>query len=1081
MKLRLPWFTPVLTGLVWCLSPTTAQAQCADPVAQIVRIDRQVDYQAALTNVFVPVSLNLDVCLGDAVRTGERSRATIAFLESGVVLTIEQNTEWVVRQSPAPGRTLIDLLRGAILFFTRQPRSLEVQTPFVNAAVEGTEFLVRVEEDRAFVTVFEGQVAATNPIGSLTLTSNQSAVAVQGQAPQLQITVRPRDSVQWALYYQPILAGDSFGELEQIPEAQRDARFYVRRAGLLLGVGRLDEARSDIKQALSLNPNDGDAYGLLAVIAVALNNRAEALTNGREAVRRSPRSAAARMALSYALQANFELEAARDELLQAVADQPDDARAWARLAELWLSVGYLDRALEAAERAASLLPDVARTNTVLGFAALAQVDTSGARTAFERAISLESDSPLARLGLGLAKIRQGQLGEGRRDIEIAAALNPDDAIIRSYLGKAYFEEKRDPLSADQFEQAKNLDPLDPTPHYYDAIRRQTLNDPVGALRDLQQSIALNDNRAVYRSRLLLDQDFAARGARLGRIHRDLGFEQLALLEGWKSLAADPSAHSAHRLLADNYLVLPRHRIARDSELLVSQLLQPANISPVQPRLADNRLAFLDDTGVSDVGFNEFTRLFASNQVSFVADVIGGNNKTFTDNVIHSGIYNKVSYSVGQFRLDTDGIRKNNNFTQNIYNAFVQTDLTPKAMIQAEFRGTDNEGGDPVLLFFPGNFSSSQRNKADTKSVRLGFRQRFAPNSTLIGSYVHRRLDSDLDAGFFRSVTDDTADVVELRHLYQRDWLNLTGGFGYYDSDVVGTRTLRGRQFPPSQRKVTHKNGYMYAHINRPRDVTVVLGVSADLFDDALTPRDEVNPKIGVMWSATPNTLVRVGGFTSLKRTLISSQTLEPTQVAGFNQFFDDVNVTDSRGVGVAVHQTINPQMFAGAEFSHRDLKVPTRSQATGEAVDIDREENLGGAYFYATPTQSVALSVEYKFERLVRDPLGRNEGVLAKSTAHKLPAEVRFFDPSGVFGRARATYAHQEGLFQDASFRIVPGHDEFWIVDASVGYRLPNQLGLLVIEVRNLFDQHFQFQDTDPFNDTVARERLFLARLTVAF
>ena len=55
-----------------------------------------------------------------------------------------------------PGRTLIELIRGAILFFTRQPRSLDVQTPFVNAAVEGTEFLVRVEDDRAVITVFEG-------------------------------------------------------------------------------------------------------------------------------------------------------------------------------------------------------------------------------------------------------------------------------------------------------------------------------------------------------------------------------------------------------------------------------------------------------------------------------------------------------------------------------------------------------------------------------------------------------------------------------------------------------------------------------------------------------------------------------------------------------------------------------------------------------------------------------------------------------------------------------------------------------------------------------------------------------------
>jgi hypothetical protein len=58
--------------------------------------------------------------------------------------------------------------------------------------------------------------------------------------------------------------------------------------------------------------------------------------------------------------------------------------------------------------------------------------------------------------------------------------------------------------------AKVLDPHDPTPWFYEAILKQTTNRPVGALHDLQRAIALNDNRAVYRSSLLLDEDFAAR-------------------------------------------------------------------------------------------------------------------------------------------------------------------------------------------------------------------------------------------------------------------------------------------------------------------------------------------------------------------------------------------------------------------------------------------------------------------------------------------------------------------------------------------------------------------------------------------
>ena len=157
-------------------------------------------------------------------------------------------------------------------------------------------------------------------------------------------------------------------------------------------------------------------------------------------------------------------------------------------------------------------------------------------------------------------------------MRIATLLEPKVSLYHSYLGKAFYEAKEDKLTEQQLALAKELDPRDPTPYFYDAIRKQSVNRPVEALEDLQKSIDLNDNRAVYRSRFLLDEDLAARGAALGRIYREQGFQQLALVEGWKSLSQDPTDYTAHRLLSDSYSVLPRHEIARVSELLQSQLL-----------------------------------------------------------------------------------------------------------------------------------------------------------------------------------------------------------------------------------------------------------------------------------------------------------------------------------------------------------------------------------------------------------------------------------------------------------------------------------------------------------------------------
>ena len=310
----------VSVGAGLCL-PSTAWAACAAPIARIVSIDNSVQIKDASAAAYVPAALNAPVCQGDSIRVGEFSRATIAFLDSGLRLTIEQNTEFVVQAPQQPGRSFIDLLRGAILFFTRQPRSLDVRTPFVNAAVEGTEFLIRVDNDRAAVAVLEGTVAMVNDQGSLTLTSGQSGQALAGQAPQ-RIDVRPQDAVRWALYYEPVLPPASLAELDQVPPASRDARYFVRRASGLLSVGRVDEARAELARARALDPNDADVYALNAVIDVAQNTRENALENARRAVSLAPQSVSARMALSYALQAGFNLEAARDELLQVVPQDP---------------------------------------------------------------------------------------------------------------------------------------------------------------------------------------------------------------------------------------------------------------------------------------------------------------------------------------------------------------------------------------------------------------------------------------------------------------------------------------------------------------------------------------------------------------------------------------------------------------------------------------------------------------------------------------------------------------------------------------------------------------------------------------
>ncbi|HWR92293.1 MAG TPA: FecR domain-containing protein, partial [Desulfobacterales bacterium] len=512
------------------LSGAALAQPCEQWMGKMVSVQGTVEARKAGDVRLLPVNLNDIFCPGDSIRVGSKSRADLA-LSNQSVLRIDENTELTLEGLKEENAAGLNMLKGAAHFFSRTPRRLEVQTPYTIAGVRGTEFLIRIEDGRTLLTVYEGAVLVQNTAGSLTLQSGQSAVAEAGKPPVLRIVTRPRDAVQWALYYPPVIYTAPGAAAPPTTNAQH----YAQRASQLLAVGRVEEAGAEIERALSLDPKASDALALQAVVHVVQNRKDEALATAERAVSADPTSAAARIARSYAQQARFDLEAAKASLEEAVQLDPANALAWARLSEMHMSFGYLDQALEAARRAVAVDPNLSRTQTVLGFAYLAQVETKQAREAFDKAIAFDQADPLPRLGMGLAVIRDGSLEEGGRQIEIAASLDPNNSLIRSYLGKTYYEEKRIGLDEREYAIAKELDSSDPTPYFYDAIAKQTTNRPVEALQDYQKAIELNDNRAVYRSQLQLDSDLAARSAALARIYTDLGFQQLGLVEGWKSV------------------------------------------------------------------------------------------------------------------------------------------------------------------------------------------------------------------------------------------------------------------------------------------------------------------------------------------------------------------------------------------------------------------------------------------------------------------------------------------------------------------------------------------------------------------
>ncbi len=1129
------WQAGVIAVTCLFLHSVFAQAQCEKPVGHFASLQSAVDVQRTDSSEWQAAKLSDHLCEGDTIRVGKNSRAAIQ-LVNDAVLRLDQNTTMrllSITKDPKK-RSFLEAIKGIFQSFTRKPHHLTVQTPYLNGLIEGTEFLVKVDADQSSIMLLEGKIVAKNDQGTVTIMPGQAAVAKKGEAPKAVLVAKPLDAVQWTLHYPALLklnaadyaentgwqgavkqsieaynAGDlkkAFDSIAGLKNDISDPRFFVYRASLLLTVGRVDDARKDLEQALSLSPNDSDALALQAVIAVAQNEQDKALVSATQATKAAPNSATAYIALSYAQQSKFDLAGARTSLEKAVQLDPKNALAWARLAEIYSSFRQLDLALDAAQKAVTIDPNLSRTQSVLGFVDLTRVDTANAKAAFSKAIILDQTDPLPHLGLGLAKIAEGDLHGGQRELDVAAILDPNQAIIRSYLGKAYYEEKRDDLAAQQFDIAKKLDPKDPTPWFYDAIAKQTQNQPVEALHSMDQAIALNDNRAVYRSRLLLDSDLAARSTSQARIYSDLGFQQLALVEGWQSVNTDPTNYSAHRFLADSYSALPNHEIARVSELLQSQLLQPLSLIPIQPQAGESNLFLINSSGASSVGFNEYNPLFYRDNSALQLSAMAGGNGTLSQSIVASGVNNNVGFSIGGYHFQTDGFRPGAYQKSTIANALVQMEVSPQTSVQAEYRYNDLSYGDIRQRFSADDYVPSLVQTELNRYLRFGIRHDLSRQSILLASFMYT---DNLGTQSYELVPNTvlaTGDVPqksrsgELQYLYRANRYNITTGLGVFSRD--GSITQEVSTLPPPgvvlfgpltlPDDLKHSNAYIYSNMHALDNLIITLGLSADLvgdtsssFEKTANDRDQYNPKFGLTWRATKATTIRVAAFRSVKRPFIANQSLEPTQVAGFNQFYDDLNNTVSRRYGAAIDHTFSTNLHGGVEVSRRDSDVPGNGLISisplifahfVNSLHVDRRR----AYIFWTPSSVLGLSMDYQFEHFGDDPTFSVNN-FRNMDSHRLQLGIKAFLPEGLSFSLTPTFYEQKGTFFHSLTGVTyDGADHFWVVDSKISYRLPRRHGFVSVGVKNLTNEDFQYYDTNEKNSMVQPGRVFFASATIA-
>jgi Flp pilus assembly protein TadD len=565
-----------------------------------------------------------------------------------------------------------------------------------------------------------------------------------------------------------------------------------------------------------------------------------------------------------------------------------------------------------------------------GFILSAQNDPRAAIAWFDRAIAVDAALGNARLGRGLARIRLRETEAGRQDLLTAAALEPQRAELRSYLGKAYVAAGDDEHATKELNLAKKLDPNDPTAWLYSALQKQQDNQINDAIRDLEKSQSLNDNRSVYRSRLLLDQDNAVRAADLAGIYGDAGFSDVSLREAGRAVSYDYANYSAHLFLANSYDQLRdpnwsnlRYETPAVSEFAIAQLLAPASAGVLSSATAQQ----------------PYTKLFDQNRVGVTSDTTYLSRGAWMESGSQFGTYDNFSYSFDADYLTDNGQRVNNDNEQRSLSLTLKDQITPQDSVFATVQQVKIRSGDVNEYYDQADAGSDFRfNETQQPNLYLGYHHEWGPGSHTLFyaartvAYDSASADSALQyiGAINNGVITAVADFANSFKVRVKPEVNSTELQQILESPdhttIIGTRYEWGNVhyqnaeanadfslfatilFPdpdayPVQNFTLdfyHWNAYAYHtwQIADPFAVTVGLdydwlhepaNVGSAPFTEQEKTSVQFSPKIGFIWQPADKTTFRAAYTRSLSGFINGQSTrIEPTEVAGFNQAFRDL-------------------------------------------------------------------------------------------------------------------------------------------------------------------------------------------------
>jgi tetratricopeptide (TPR) repeat protein len=1136
MRQHTPRAALLLAGVLIGHAPVHAQSDSPPPQGKIVALNGRVEHTVAAEERWISARMLQPLLVAERVRTFAASRASILLIDetqvklnAGAVLTVRQ-----VRSTGGPASSM-ELQRGEAWFRTKNPRSgLTIQTPAAAAAVRGTEINLLIgSAGETVLTVVEGAAEFSNPQGSILVNAGEEGTALPGQAPTKRVILNPEDAVQWALYYPAQVAyhdvsatgggvaltegldrlrsGDTEGALQvfqtapddpsarlgaslaylaagdlerarsvlggELSDPEYEAERAAQLAAIALVSGSAGEARQLLDATLARSPNALRALVLLSSMELRQNRPESARQAAERALAAHPRSVGALIAASEAAQSRFDLAAARGHLDRALELDPRDLHALVNRARIRFGTDDPGGAREDADRAAAVSPDDAQVRSLRGFIRLADGDADGARRDFEEAARRDPEFGEPHLGLGLIFFRESRVRQGLDEMLTATLLEPKVALYQSYLGKAYYQATRFPEGLSALASAKRLDPRDPTPWLYASFFLRDLNEQVAALDELRHAIALNDHRAVYRSRLLLDRDLATKNVSLAQLYRQLGFEAWGASEALNSVETDFTNASAHLFLAETYGNLPDRSEAFGSELLQFFLYAPVNRNSFnsfaeytalleQPR---RQFDITVETGSRDRGFANVAHRSGNERFAhvafFQASRENGSRLDRLDDRIQGFFQGKVSFtSESDLFWSFSGVRTNAGapevttrlFGQDASNVVILRQFTPSPDPAETDRYHETEAtvgfrhqwrAGSALTAVARYDEVEQRTELPVSTIACnGLDLSAVPPFSLYGARSARVTRYPFET--FEAQVQQTTQIG--RHQLVIGHQSYTLDKGRRCFETISFEALEG-SFDNEINSDGHDSGRQ-TYVRDEIQLSPWLHASAGVAYQQITYDDDVgggtydvdrwSPRVGLSARISPRWVLRAAAFRQLHLNLFSESIAPPT-VAGFVVARNEFATAKRDEYSVSLEHSTN-RTFLGVRGFARQTTVPYLIESGAAVPEADASGVGGSVHVNWIVNRRLTMFGDDQLIRVGARQFDRYDNL----------ARVGFnvIHPTGLFVRATASHVTQQ--FENSAVPGLP-RSGFSLADLSVGYEFAGKRGLATLQVTNAFDERF--------------------------